>query len=240
LAAARGNPRILAFVCSWHPLTAADNAGADGRSYGTGTTIVPVDCAGMVSGAAILRAFSGKVDGVLVAACGRGDCHYTNGNESCERVLEETQDLLRLAGIAPARLRLDLSSDVDGGRFVEMLEEFSTELAGLDGKSRKKPRTAKRKPAAKKAPPKKKAAAKKRAKPAKKTTAKTTKKRPARKATKTAPKKSKKAAAKKAPKKATKQAASKQTKKKAAPKRTTKKAKKPTRKKTGTRTGRKR
>ncbi len=135
MAAARGNPRILAFVCSWHPMAAADNAGADGRSYGTGTAIVPVDCAGVVSAAAILRAFSSDVDGVLIAACGSGDCHYSNGNESCERVVQETRDLMGLAGLAPERLRLDLSSDVDGGRFVALLDEFAVELAGLNGRA---------------------------------------------------------------------------------------------------------
>ncbi len=178
MAAARGNPRILAFVCSWHPMAAADNAGADGRSYGTGTAIVPVDCAGVVSAAAILRAFSSDVDGVLITACGRGDCHYSNGNESCERVVQETRDLMGLAGLAPQRLRLDLSSDVDGGRFVALLDEFAVELAGLNGRAgrerpapsrsaRKKPSRAKKKPTR---PKKTKAAA--RRKPAKASKAK--------------------------------------------------------------------
>ncbi len=116
-------------------MAAADNAGADGRSYGTATAIVPVDCAGVVSAAAILRAFSSDVDGVLIAACGSGDCHYSNGNESCERVVQETRDLMGLAGLAPERLRLDLSSDVDGGRFVALLDEFAVELAGLNGRA---------------------------------------------------------------------------------------------------------
>ena len=168
MAAARGNPRILAFVCSWHPMAAADNAGVDGRSYGTATAIVPVDCAGVVSAAAILRAFSSDVDGVLIAACGSGDCHYSNGNESCERVVRQTRDLMGLAGLAPQRLRLDLSSDVDGGRFVALLEEFAVELAGLNGrKGRERPapsrsakkKSAKAKRAARKTPAKAKKAA---------------------------------------------------------------------------------
>jgi len=178
LAAARGNPRILAFVCSWHPMAAADNAGVDRRSYGTATSIVPVGCAGVVSAAAILRAFSSDVDGVLIAACGRGDCHYSNGNESCERVVQATRDLMGLAGLPPQRLRLDLSSDVDGGRFVALLDEFAVELAGLNGRAgRGRPapsRSAKRKPSRAK---KTKAAVRK--KPAKKAKA-AVRKKPAR------------------------------------------------------------
>ncbi len=180
MAAARGNPRILAFVCSWHPLAAADNAGADGRSYGTATAIVPVDCAGVVSAAAIIKAFSAGADGVLITACGRGDCHYSNGNESCEKVVEETRDLMRLAGVVPQRLRLDLSSDVDGGRFVALLDEFAAEIAGLNGRggrgrsapsrsARKEPSKAKKVKAAAKRKPAKasKAKAAARKKPAK-------------------------------------------------------------------------
>jgi len=188
LAAARGNPRILAFVCSWHPLAAADNAGVDRRSYGTATSIVPVDCAGVVSSAAIIRAFSAAVDGVLIAACGRGDCHYSNGNESCERVVQETRDLMELAGLAPQRLRLDLSSDVDGGRFVALLDEFAVELAGLNGRAGrgrpapsrsagKRPARAKKTPAGKRTARKKSVAAGK--KPATRVKKKVAPKKPA-------------------------------------------------------------
>ncbi len=188
MAAARGNPRILAFVCSWHPMAAADNAGADGRSYGTATAIVPVDCAGVVSAAAILRAFSSDVDGVLIAACGSGDCHYSNGNESCERIVQETRDLMGLAGLAPQRLRLDLSSDVDGGRFVALLDEFAVELAGLNGRAGRE-RPAPSRSAGKKPSRAKKAKATARKKPAKASKAKATaRKKPA---------KAKRAAAKK-------------------------------------------
>jgi coenzyme F420-reducing hydrogenase delta subunit len=181
-----------------------------------------VDCAGVVTGAAIIKAFSSGADGVLVAACGRGDCHYSNGNESCERVVEETRGLLKVAGVQPERLRLDLSSDVDGGRFVELLEEFSAEISSLRG-----------------APPKRKPA-KKPAK-AKKVAPRVAKKAAAKKTGKAAPKKVK---GKAAPKKAKKKAAPKKaTKKKATKKTAAKRARKPARKtagKTRTRAGRKR
>ena len=117
---------IVAFLCSWHPLTAAD-----GCRYGTGTTLVALDCAGVVTAAAILRAFAGGARGVLVAACGTGDCHCTNGNESCEKVVEEARALLKLSGISPGRLRLDMSSDVSGSRFAELVREFEAEIRGF-------------------------------------------------------------------------------------------------------------
>ncbi len=234
MAASGGSPKILAMLCAWHPLTAADNAGMDGCAYGTSTTIVPVDCAGVVSAAAILKAFSSRADGVLVATCGRGDCHYVNGNESCEKVVDEARELMRLAGIAPARLRFDLSSDVDGARFAALIEEFSAEVSGLNGRGTRagKPvrkKVAKKKPAKKaKAKPKKKAAKKK---PAKKAKAKPKKKAAKKKPAKKAP--ARKAPAKKAAKKkpAKKAPAKKAPPKKAARTKPAKTRKAPTRRK---------
>ncbi len=226
LVARSADPKILAFVCAWHPLTAADNAGADGRSYSPSTTVVPVDCAGCVSSAAILRAFARNVRGVLVAACGQGDCHYTNGNESCERVVGETRELLELAGYDPARLRFDLSSEVDGGRFAALVTEFTTEIAALDaanGSGRKPaPGKTKKKRAAKKAKPapKKAKRATKKVKPAAKKAKRVTKKvKPAAKKAKRVTKKAK-PAAKKA-KRATKKTA--RTRKPSRPKTATRK-----------------
>ena len=123
---------IVGFLCSWHPLTAADNAGADGCGYGEDTTLLAVDCAGTVTAAAILRAFARGARGVLVGACGPGDCHCANGNESCEKAVDEARALLQLSGVSPRRLRLDMSSDVSGRRFAELVREFESELRALD------------------------------------------------------------------------------------------------------------
>lgn len=162
LAARVADPSIVVFACTWYPLTAADNAGEDGCQYGASTTVVPVECGGCVTVAAILRAFTHGAAGVIVAACGTGDCHYANGNESCEEVVKETRELLKLSGVAPERLRVDLSSDVDGSRFATLVTDFASDLAALDGadlgsKPRRGPRPKSR---ARKKPARRKAAAK--------------------------------------------------------------------------------
>jgi coenzyme F420-reducing hydrogenase delta subunit len=164
----------------------------DGWTYGVSTTIVPVDCAGVVSAASILRAFSERADGVLVAACGTGDCHCLNGNESCEKVVQEARELMQLAGIVPDRLRLSLSSDVDGKRFAELLDAFAADVSRLNGRARGR-RRAKEAVARKRA---KKAAVKRQAgrTPTKTAATKKATKRPARKTP------TKKAATKKATK----------------------------------------
>lgn len=175
MAAGARDPSIVVFACTWYPLTAADNAGEDGCQYGASTTIVPVECGGCITVAAILRAFARGAGGVIVAACGAGDCHYANGNESCEEAAQEARELMRLAGIAPERLKVDLSSDVDGSRFASLVNDFASELSALGGdgrgrgrqgrgrsKSRSRPKRARRVGAGKK-PGRRKAAGRKRA-----------------------------------------------------------------------------
>lgn len=209
-----GNPKILALVCSWHPLTSADNAGEDRRAYGTGTTIVSVDCAGVVTSASILKALSGKADGVLVAACGRGDCHYVNGNESCEGVIEKTHALMDLAGIPRARLRLDLSSEVEGEHFVALINEFSDEVLALNGSGRRRAPRRKAKASAKKAKPK---ASPKKTKAAKKPKASQKKTKAAEKTSKTSAKR--KRSTKRTPKTSAKRKGSTKKTSKTSPKR---------------------
>jgi F420-non-reducing hydrogenase iron-sulfur subunit len=136
LAAPAADPKIVVFACTWYPLTSADNAGEDGCQYGPSTTIVPVECGGCVTDAAILRAFARGAAGVLVVVCGTGDCHYANGNESCEEVVRETRELMQLSGIARERLRIDLSSEVDGSRFAALVTDFASEIAKLAGDGR--------------------------------------------------------------------------------------------------------
>jgi F420-non-reducing hydrogenase iron-sulfur subunit len=126
-------PGIVVFACSWYPLTAIDNAGEDGCQYASSTTVIPLECGGSLSTAAVLQAFAGRADGVLVAACGEGDCHYANGNDSCAEVVEEARQLMTLAGLDPGRLRLERSSSVDGSAFAALVTEFASDISRLNG-----------------------------------------------------------------------------------------------------------
>jgi len=140
VAARAPDPKIVVFACSWYPLTAVDNAGEDGCQYPASTTVVPLECGGSLTTAALLRAFAGNADGVLVAACGEGDCHYANGNGSCAEVVDEAREIMALAGLEPGRLRLELSSNVDGGAFASLVTAFAADVGKLNGSARAKGR----------------------------------------------------------------------------------------------------
>jgi len=124
-------PEIVVFACSWHPYTAADNAGVERIQYQPNVKIVKVNCTGNLTAGHILNAFAGGADGVLVAGCGIGECHYIRGNESCREVVEEAKEILQVSGIDKERLSLELFSDVDGSKFASLMDSFVDKVKSL-------------------------------------------------------------------------------------------------------------
>ncbi len=53
-----------------------------------------------------------------------GDCHYLEGNVRCQKVIEETREMLRLLGIDERRLRLKWISASEGAAFAEEIRSF--------------------------------------------------------------------------------------------------------------------
>ena len=117
-------PRVLGFCCIWGGYAGADIAGANRLRYPPNLKIIRVDCSARVSPTFILRAFQMGADGVLVAGCPVGECHYQNGNERCEKLVEETMRLLNLLGMEHERLRLEWFSPDEGEQFARSVNEF--------------------------------------------------------------------------------------------------------------------
>jgi F420-non-reducing hydrogenase iron-sulfur subunit len=60
-----------------------------------------------------------------------GDCHYLDGNIKAERMFNMSQELLRILGIDPARIRLEWISSAEGGKFAEVAVQFTEEIRSL-------------------------------------------------------------------------------------------------------------
>ena len=69
-------PTIIVFACNWCSYAGADLAGVSRIQYPSNVRIVRVMCSGRVDPAFILKAFLKGADGVIVAGCHPGDCHY--------------------------------------------------------------------------------------------------------------------------------------------------------------------
>lgn len=124
-------PRIVGFLCNWCSYTGADLAGTARMHYPPNVTSIRVMCSGRVDPAFILDAFRRGADGVLICGCHPGDCHYIEGNYKCMRRMPLTQLLLEQLGIDRQRMRLEWVSASEGGRFQEVITEFTEQIRAL-------------------------------------------------------------------------------------------------------------
>jgi F420-non-reducing hydrogenase small subunit len=124
-------PRIVAFLCNWCAYSAADKAGAARLEYPQSLLAVRVMCTGRVEPAFVLQAFREGADGVLIAGCHPGDCHYLDGNLRAAARHAVLARALEQAGIEPARLRLAWASASEGERFARIVTELTEALRAL-------------------------------------------------------------------------------------------------------------
>jgi len=124
-------PRIVAFLCNWCSYAGADVAGSSKLEMPPTITPVKVMCSSRVDPVMVITAFLRGADGVLIAGCHPGDCHYDKGNYYARRrfaVLREIFDALELEG---ERLRLSWVSASEGPRYAEVVREFSEKIKQL-------------------------------------------------------------------------------------------------------------
>jgi F420-non-reducing hydrogenase iron-sulfur subunit len=124
-------PQIVAFTCNWCSYAAADLAGTSRIHYPPNVRIIRVMCSGMVDPMYVLRAFESGFDGVLVAGCHMGDCHYISGNVKAEDRIAKLRRLLHTLGLDDERLRLEWISAAEGGGFAETIKELVGQLKEL-------------------------------------------------------------------------------------------------------------
>jgi F420-non-reducing hydrogenase iron-sulfur subunit len=124
-------PNILGFLCNWCSYAGADLAGTSRMRYPTNLKSIRVMCSGRVDPAFVLEAFRKGVDGVLIAGCHPGDCHYQSGNYKTNRRVKLLKKLLEELGIDPKRVRFEYVSASEGQKFATVVTDFVAEIKVL-------------------------------------------------------------------------------------------------------------
>ncbi|MGB9858336.1 MAG: hydrogenase iron-sulfur subunit [Moorellaceae bacterium] len=117
-------PKIIAFCCNWCSYAGADFAGLSRLQYPANIRIVRVPCSGRVNPQFVLRAFQWGADGVLVAGCHPGDCHYASGNYFTRRRFLIMKRLLKYVGLESERLQIHWISGSEGTKFAEVVSRM--------------------------------------------------------------------------------------------------------------------
>ena len=124
-------PVIVAFCCHYCAYTAADMAGSMRLSYPSNVKIVRVPCSGKVDVKHIMRALQNGADGVYVAGCLEGDCHFKNGNVKAARRVAYAKKLLDEIGIDGDRVEMVTVSAGMGERFARTATEITEKIREL-------------------------------------------------------------------------------------------------------------
>jgi F420-non-reducing hydrogenase iron-sulfur subunit len=124
-------PKIVGFLCRWCSYTGADLAGTSRIQYPSNMSAIRVMCSGRVDPTFVVKALSDGADGVLIAGCHPGDCHYSEGNYKTMRRYPMLLNLLEQFGIDRRRVRLEWISASEGKLFAEVVKDFTEQLKSL-------------------------------------------------------------------------------------------------------------
>ena len=130
-------PKILAFLCNWCSYAGADLAGTSRLKYPPSILPIRVMCSSRVDPLFILRAYLGGADGVLIAGCHPGDCHYQEGNYYTRRRFAMVKKVIEGVGLEPDRLRLSWISASEGQKYAKVATEFTEKIRELGENSAK-------------------------------------------------------------------------------------------------------
>ena len=124
-------PVIIAFCCHYCAYTAADMAGSQRLCYPPNVKIIRVPCSGKIDTLHLLKAFENGADGVYVAGCLEGDCHFKSGNVRAAKRVAQVRQLLDEIGIGGERVEMVNLSAGMGERFAEMARQITEKIRKL-------------------------------------------------------------------------------------------------------------
>jgi F420-non-reducing hydrogenase iron-sulfur subunit len=124
-------PRIVGFLCRWCSYLGADLAGTSRLQYPPNVVPIRVMCSGRVDPFFILQALADGADGVLIAGCHPGDCHYQVGNYRALARYNLLMRMLEQFGIEKERVRLEWVSAAEGERFAAVVSDMTEQVREL-------------------------------------------------------------------------------------------------------------
>jgi F420-non-reducing hydrogenase iron-sulfur subunit len=133
-------PEIIAFCCNFCAYAAADLAGSKRMQYPSSVRIIHTPCTGKIEMEHILAAFEKGIDGVLVAGCLEGGCHFLEGNLRARKRTDRIRQTLDEIGVGGERLNMVNLSAAQAPTFVKSVREIVEKVRALGPSPLKFPR----------------------------------------------------------------------------------------------------
>jgi coenzyme F420-reducing hydrogenase delta subunit len=100
-------------------------------SYPSSVKVIQVPCTGRVDILHLLKAIEDGADGVYVAGCLEGECHYLTGNLKAKKRVQYVKKVLKDLGMEPERVEMFNLSAGEGPRFAEIAKEMTERIRKL-------------------------------------------------------------------------------------------------------------
>jgi F420-non-reducing hydrogenase iron-sulfur subunit len=117
-------PKILAFCCHYCAYASADLAGSMRLQYPTGVRIIRTPCTGRLEVEYYMKAFENGADGVLIAGCLEGGCHFIEGNLIAKKRVNSIRTIIEETGLEKERLRMVNVSAAGAINLVQAIHEM--------------------------------------------------------------------------------------------------------------------
>ena len=124
-------PVIVGFLCNWCSYRAADLAGTSRLHYAPNMRVIRVMCSGRVDPQFVLKALRSGADGVLIAGCHPGECHYVEGNIKALRRFRLLKRMLLQLGVEEERVQLVWASASEGIILAAAVDRMTEEVRAL-------------------------------------------------------------------------------------------------------------
>ena len=124
-------PKIIGFLCNWCSYRAADLAGTARITHAPNVRIIRVMCSGRVDPTFVTKALSLGADGVLIAGCHPGECHYLEQNYKAMRRFHMMRYTLKAMGVEEDRVQLVWASAAEGQQLADAIDKMVAEIKEL-------------------------------------------------------------------------------------------------------------
>jgi len=124
-------PNIVGFLCNWCSYAGADLAGSSKADVDSSLSVIRVMCPSRVNSNLVLSSLLWGSDGVLVAGCHPGDCHYEKGNYYARRRFALLKKITEVLNLEPDRIQLSWISASEGKRYAEIVNKFADDISKL-------------------------------------------------------------------------------------------------------------
>jgi heterodisulfide reductase subunit A len=123
---AQKEPRLLVLNCSWNLRADADRIAL--TRFPANVRVVTVPCSGRIDPTFVVSALNAGADGVLVAGCQPGQCHYKQGTYITQGRMHILQQMFGQMGLDSSRVRFAQIGTDERGRLPDLVEAMLSDM----------------------------------------------------------------------------------------------------------------